>query len=67
LGLVTPDAADSVTKEVPAALAPFLAEAKLHKLPWILFANAQGKIVWQGPPPATEAQLLETLHTYGGK
>jgi hypothetical protein len=67
LGIVTPDAADSVTKEVPAKLAPFLTEAKLHQLPWIIFATQSGTVVWQGPPPATPEALMEILHKYGGK
>jgi len=67
LGIVTPDAKDAKTNEVPAQLAPFLSEAKLHDLPWIIFTNAAGTIVWQGAPPATAAELIATLHKFGGK
>lgn len=66
LGIYAPDAANSATKETPAKLAPFLKAASLRKLPWIMFADAQGHIVWQGNPPATVAELLQLLKRYGG-
>lgn len=66
LGIFTPDAKDSQSQEVPASLAPFLAAAKGKPLPWIMFKDAQGKMIWEGQAPNTAAELIETLSKFGG-
>jgi len=66
LGVVSPTVKDSVTGEVPPAVAPFLKAASGKPLPWAMFANTSGSIIWQGQPPATESEFLALLKKYGG-
>lgn len=66
LGIVPDDVIDKTTGLPPPRLAPFLARAKLHNLPWILFADPNGVIVWEGTVPTTATELTALIAKYGG-
>ena len=66
LGIIPNDVIDKSTGQPPARLVPFLDRAKLHNLPWIIFTNAAGTIVWEGTVPTTAAELAALIAKYGG-
>jgi hypothetical protein len=67
IGSITPDTRDSVTKEVPAKLAPFLAAAALRELPAVIILDQAAKVIWAGPVPETEGELLKQFSKCGGQ
>jgi hypothetical protein len=66
LGIIPNDVIDKETGQPPPRLAPFLDRAKLHNLPWIMFTNAAGVIIWEGTVPTTAAELAALIAKYGG-
>lgn len=60
LGVIPHNLKDKRTGQPPAHLQPFLDRAALHNLPWIIFANDAGTIIWEGPLPPS-AKELENL------
>ena len=66
LGIIPTDLVDKKTGRPPPRLAGFLDRAKLHNLPWIMFTDSAGKILWEGQVPTTAAELLNLIHQYGG-
>jgi hypothetical protein len=53
------------TGKPPALLAPFLDRAKGHALPWCMFTDSGGRILWEGPLPATAKELTSLIQRYG--
>jgi hypothetical protein len=66
LGIIPSDIVDKKTGQQPPRLVAFLDRAKLHNLPWIMFTDSAGKILWEGQVPTTAAELLNLIHQYGG-
>ena len=66
-GILPSDLKDPKTGEAPPVLAPFLKAAEGQSLPWVMFYNRSGKLVFSGPLPATGAELTALIRKYGGK
>jgi hypothetical protein len=66
VGIIPNDVIDKETNQPPTRLAPFLNRAKLHNLPWIMFTNAAGAILWEGQVPTTAQELAALIAKYGG-
>jgi hypothetical protein len=56
-GVIPNDLKDKRSGKPPAHLKPFLERAALHNLPWIIFADEAGTILWEGPLPSTSKEL----------
>jgi hypothetical protein len=67
LGIIPSDLIDKATGQPPPRLAPFLVRAGLHNLPWIIFANDAGTIIWEGSVPTTAAELAALIAKYGSR
>ena len=65
-GIIPVDVIEKGTGKPPASLVPFLNAAKGRMLPWVMFGSATGIILWEGPLPATSAELIALIHKYGG-
>lgn len=66
VGIIPNDVIDKRTGQPPPRLAPFLDRAKLHNLPWIMFSDSAGVIVWEGQVPTSALELTKLLQRYGG-
>jgi len=66
LGIIPNDLIEKATGQPPPRLAPFLERARGHNLPWIMFADDQGFIVWEGQVPTTSTELINLIKKYGG-
>ena len=65
LGIIPKDLTDRKTGQPPPRLAPFLERAKLHDLPWVMFTDPTGAIIWEGPLPPIGGDLCALIRTYG--
>ena len=65
LGIIPNDVVDKRTGQPPPRLAPFLDRASKHNLPWIIFTDAKGVIIWEGQVPTTARELIDLIERYG--
>jgi len=66
VGVIPNDVIDKRTDQPPPRLAPFLDRAKQHNLPWIMFTDEQGNIIWEGQVPTTASELSNLIKQHGG-
>jgi len=66
IGIIPNDLIDKRTGQPPPRLAPFLDRARSHNLPWIMFTNPAGVIVWEGQVPTTATELTNLIKQFGG-
>lgn len=52
--------------KIPADIASFLQRAKGKDLPWLILADQDGSILYEGPVTG-EDELIDTLKNYGGE
>ena len=65
-GVIPFDIKEKKTGLPPPALVPFLERSKLHKLPWLMFTNAQGIFLWEGNLPDSRETLISLIRKHGG-
>jgi hypothetical protein len=51
---------------VKPLLVPFLARAQGKRLPWVVMLGVGTEVVWDGPLPATPAEMIALIKKYGG-
>ena len=61
VGIIPDNVKDDRTGKPPAHLLPFLVRAKTKTLPWVMFADDAGRIVFEGPLPATADELINLI------
>jgi hypothetical protein len=66
LGIIPQGVIDKKTGKVPAKLDPFLKRSEGHVLPWLMFAGANGSILFEATLPQTSAEIISLIHKYGG-
>ncbi len=66
VGILPVDLIDKRTGLPPPHLKPYLDHAKTKNLPWVIFTDSAAKIIWEGPVPATPAELEVLVRTHGG-
>lgn len=66
IGIIPNDVIDKRTGQPPPRLAPFLDRARSHNLPWIIFTNPAGVIIWEGQVPTTATELTNLIKQFGG-
>jgi hypothetical protein len=50
--------------KVPAELVPYFEHVKGKTLPWMMFEDAAGRLLYEGPLPATADQVLALVQKY---
>lgn len=66
LGIIPVGLVDRKTSQPPPRLAPFLRRAEGKVLPWFMFANADGAILFESTLPKTTAEIITLIRKYGG-
>lgn len=66
VGIIPHDLKEKSTAPVKPLLLPFLERAKGKRLPWVIMLGEGTIIAWDGPLPATPAEMTALIMKYGG-
>lgn len=66
VGIIPFDLQEKSPTPVKPLLVPFLSRAKGKRLPWVVMLGEGTVIAWDGPLPATPAEMTALIKKYGG-